>query len=689
MQLRFLQLRDWKAFEAARFDFPAAEDGRNVILIGGQNGFGKTSLFEALVLGLFGKDGLRLVLRAGAAADEERRAQSYRAFLKRALNARGLAQGRTECRVTLGFEDEAGKPVEIRRVWHFSSAGDLREEEVTILKGLARRPVAPDPSEPEPHVWYRDWLAREFLHPDLAGFFLFDGEAAAIFAEREMSAQVRQGIEGLLGLTWLRRLAESLRGYAANRRTQIARGATADQLSALDAEIARIEAEMAQDQARLETVEAELPALEAERDALTREVASYGAGSAADNEEWIERREAAKERYREAEEALAGLAEQKLPLALAGAPLREGLLARLEAERRREEWLSGAASVRERAEGTLQSISAELETLAPPLSPEQQAAIAEAIRRALERLWHPAPRDAAESFRHAHLDRRLREELRRRFEEAARVTAETVRRLQAALVEAAAAVKEANERIEKARLAGPALKEKLDRLQALQEEVTRREVEKSELRNRLASLEGELRQKRAELGRLSAQLDQSETPARRARRAEEVAQMLDALTAEALPLQSREIAAAMSAGISAMAHKKDLFRGVEIDARGEVRLLGPDGRDLREFDLSAGEKQVFTQALFAAVAEVSGRVFPLVVDTPLGRLDEEHRLNVLRHIAARRGQVFLISTNTEVVGPYLEAIRPRIAKAYRLENRVLDEAGVSWPEEGYFPGQEL
>ncbi|MCX8134749.1 MAG: DNA sulfur modification protein DndD [Roseococcus sp.] len=689
MQLRFLQLRDWKAFEAARFDFPAATAERNVILIGGQNGFGKTSLFEALVLGLFGKDGLRLVLRAAAAADEDRRAQSYREFLKRALHARALAHGRSECRVVLGFQDDRGEPVEIRRTWHFSGTGEFRRDEVAILKGVARRPVAPDPNDPEPEIWYRDWLAREFLHPDLAGFFLFDGEAAAIFAEREMSKQVRDGIEGLLGLSWLRRLAASLRGYAANRRTQIVRGASADQLSGLETEIARIETEMSNAQERLDRIEADLPALEAERDALTRELASYGTGTVADNEAWIERREAAKERYRAAEEALARLAEQELPFALAGAALRGRVAERLESERRREEWLAGAASVRERADGALEAIAAELGDLSPPLSAAQHAAIAAAIRRALERMWHPPPQDAAEAFRHAHLDRRLREEVRRRLEEAGRVTAATVARLQTALAEAAAAVRESDQRIEQARLRAPDLQQRFDRLRALQEEVTRHEVEKSELRNRLASLSADLQQKRAELGRLTAQLDQSELPARRARRAEEVAQMLDALTEEALPLQSEEIAAAMTRGIAAMAHKKDLFQRVEIDAQGLVRLPGPDGRDLRERDLSAGEKQVFTQALFAAVAEVSGRVFPLVVDTPLGRLDEEHRLNVLRHIAARRGQVFLISTNTEVVGPYLEAIRPRIAKAYRLENRTVGENGISWPEEGYFPGQGL
>lgn len=184
-------------------------------------------------------------------------------------------------------------------------------------------------------------------------------------------------------------------------------------------------------------------------------------------------------------------------------------------------------------------------------------------------------------------------------------------------------------------------------------------------------------------------MDQSARPARLAARAEKVAEMLEVLCSEALPLQTAAIAEAMTKAIRAMAHKKDLFNRVEIPAGSEVQLLGPDGRNLREMDLSAGEKQIFTQALFAAVTSVSERIFPLVVDTPLGRLDEEHRLGVLRHLAQRKSQVFLISTNTEVVGPYLEAIRSRVAKAYKIENKTEGDVGTSWPVEGYFPGQGL
>lgn len=54
MHLSHITLRDWKAYTTANFDFPAPASGRNIVLIGAPNGYGKTSLFEAIVLGMFG-----------------------------------------------------------------------------------------------------------------------------------------------------------------------------------------------------------------------------------------------------------------------------------------------------------------------------------------------------------------------------------------------------------------------------------------------------------------------------------------------------------------------------------------------------------------------------------------------------------------------------------------------------------
>jgi len=61
MHLRSVSLRDWKAYEAVRFDFPEPKNDGNVILIGGQNGFLERLPFLRLSpLGYTGRMGCRL-----------------------------------------------------------------------------------------------------------------------------------------------------------------------------------------------------------------------------------------------------------------------------------------------------------------------------------------------------------------------------------------------------------------------------------------------------------------------------------------------------------------------------------------------------------------------------------------------------------------------------------------------------
>jgi DNA sulfur modification protein DndD len=254
---------------------------------------------------------------------------------------------------------------------------------------------------------------------------------------------------------------------------------------------------------------------------------------------------------------------------------------------------------------------------------------------------------------------------------------------------AAAALRDVNAAIQAAEVPAPQLEQKRVRISELNGRIRQLSEEQGAKENLIASRKVDLEQRRKELGRLTGQLDQSARPARLAKRAEEVASMLDELSADAWPVQAQSIASAMTLAVKEIAHRSDYLSRVEITDDGQVMLLTPDGRNLRELDLSAGEKQIFTQALFWAIAHVSGRVFPLVIDTPLGRLDQEHRLNVLRHLVRREGQVILISTNTEVGGPYLDAIRSRVIKACRIENSTDGDIGSSWPVDGYFPGEGI
>ncbi len=450
-----------------------------------------------------------------------------------------------------------------------------------------------------------------------------------------------------------------------------------------------MEAELAEAERKREELEVELNGSEQERDVLTREfTAGFGGGTRAQMEELARDRADYERQLNSAEGGLRGIAEMDLPLALCGQNLRGKARERLEQERQREQWEAATSQREERTSQVVELLDEQLAEVAPPLSAEQEHAIRAAVQQALERLWFPPPQGVADSYRHPHA-RSMQQRVLERLVKAEAVSAETVNGFVDSVNRLAAKLREINATISQTEGASPHLEEKRERLKELNTKISELDRKRGEIDNLKNSRASDIQQKRSERGRLSATLDQTQKPVKLATRADQVADMLDGLVAEAWPSQTQQVAWEMTSAIQSMAHRNDYLREVEIDDDGKVELLAPDGRDLRQLDLSAGEKQIFTQALFSAVAAVSERDFPLVVDTPLGRLDDQHRVNVLKHLAARSGQVILISTDTEVVNQYLDAIRTKVAKAYIIRNGTRGGIARSWPEEGYFEGQEI
>ena len=91
------------------------------------------------------------------------------------------------------------------------------------------------------------------------------------------------------------------------------------------------------------------------------------------------------------------------------------------------------------------------------------------------------------------------------------------------------------------------------------------------------------------------------------------------------------------------------------------------------------------------IARVSGASVPVVMDTPLARLDTDHRTNVLKYFASQvSDQVIFLSQPDEVNGPYLNVIRNRVAVSYRIEFEELgDGIGRAQVRKGYFDREEV
>ena len=117
----------------------------------------------------------------------------------------------------------------------------------------------------------------------------------------------------------------------------------------------------------------------------------------------------------------------------------------------------------------------------------------------------------------------------------------------------------------------------------------------------------------------------------------------------------------------------------------KITLLDQDDNEIRRESLSSGEKQIYISCLIKAILNESIQSLPIFIDTPLGRLDEEHRDNITKkYYPALSEQVVLFSTNSEITPKRFKDISENISKAYLLIN---DGANTNL-KTGYFKGYE-
>lgn len=119
-----------------------------------------------------------------------------------------------------------------------------------------------------------------------------------------------------------------------------------------------------------------------------------------------------------------------------------------------------------------------------------------------------------------------------------------------------------------------------------------------------------------------------------------------------------------------------------------LTLFGKSGDVLSAESLSAGERQLLGIALLWGLGRASGRPLPTAIDTPLGRLDTDHRRHFVEHyVPFASHQTLLFSTNEEIVGDYLERLTPWIGRCYFLKHD--DQRGSTEVIRGYFQGEQI
>lgn len=117
-----------------------------------------------------------------------------------------------------------------------------------------------------------------------------------------------------------------------------------------------------------------------------------------------------------------------------------------------------------------------------------------------------------------------------------------------------------------------------------------------------------------------------------------------------------------------LTEKASLVKHIYIDPETlDISMQKEDGSELKKSQLSAGEQQMFAISIVWALALTSGYKAPVVIDTPMARLDSAHRTSFVKeYLPAASSQVIVLSTDEEIAGNYLDLVRQNVLDSYTL-----------------------
>jgi DNA sulfur modification protein DndD len=167
--------------------------------------------------------------------------------------------------------------------------------------------------------------------------------------------------------------------------------------------------------------------------------------------------------------------------------------------------------------------------------------------------------------------------------------------------------------------------------------------------------------------------------------AQETINLLDRYSELLTQARVKTLSANFEGAYRKLARKEDLQLNAHINPETfDVELVDEKGTVINRKLLSAGEKQIYAIAILEALAKTSDRDLPVIIDTPLGRLDSQHRDKLINHyFPFASHQVVLLSTDTEVDERYfVDQLRDDISHAYEIVFNAHTKSSALKP--GYF-----
>lgn len=632
---------------------------RPIILVGGKNGTGKTTFLDAIRLVLYGK----------AILGDRVSQKEYEDYLRRQIHRNGDAVLTPNySRVAIEFDYiTAGeqKTYFVERSWKARKTKGVKEF-------LKIKENGKDVENIDSEYWQS--FIEDIIPERLSQLFFFDGEKIASIAEENNENQeLADSIKTLLGLDVVDRLKADLSIYMGRELKK--REGKADNKDCQDyetkihqvkEEIGQILREVAEVRTSIDGILADIKNKE---DRLRREGHYY----ATKRDELKRKKIQLATQIEELENLIRSECEKSFPFALCPS-IANMLRVQLKEEK---EW-KRISMVRDELASLQEELLSSVKKIDKRITPQLEDIIRDTFRARLGNLAQDMGKAEVYGLSESNANQVLgwldesENQSRPAVQKAGKLLADLQRKLRETTKELGKSPDEAQTQ---------PLFEELSRLNQRLGKFQQKEKQK---KTKFSQKEYELvvlqREQRKQIDR---QIDQNAAEGR-LKRARNIQKALGVYHKKLSSQKIEQLRRTVVHCFNQLSRKGDLVSNITIDPQNfSITLYDNAGNALPQKSLSAGEKQLFAISMLWSLAKTSGRPLPVIIDTPLGRLDSDHRRNLIEnYFPMASHQVILLSTDTEVDQQLFKVLSPEISHCYHLHYN--KESRLTEPKEEYF-----
>lgn len=630
---------------------------RNITLVGGLNGRGKTTFHDAILIALYGKQALKYI---------QEKARSYDKLLLDHINKHAKNK-ETYVAVSLCLDD--GTDIRVKRVW--SAKGKKIEQETIVEKnGVVDKYLG--------ESW--SYYIEEILPFGIARFFFFNNEKITQLADDTSFEQIKSSIKSAIGVSAIEKAIEHADEVIRRKKNALAAFEKSEEnvgYQEVEKQIEDIDARLAEATKQANELEKRCETLAATLEVKEKEFWSSG-GDLSRNRDAIklEMQKISSEVARVQEEIMQLAVDASTPLFMCRNLVSQSYDAELSLQRSEAKLYSDRVIV-----NLHQQIMDRLADCG--LSTADLNAVKLIINDVL--VGH-LPEDTSNepiknmSATSMMLYQRLIAEVFQKITQRIELLVNHVDAHESELMSLDAHLGAADEKTLAMQL--------FDALKSIEAE---KAIADSDYQRHLDQIESLKRQremlvaKRIQLIKAIAEKEHANDD--NARIVKYAAMSIEVLSEFKVRLQREKVAKLSSTATNCfreLVQKESLVSEIRIDSTTlDVTIIDIDGKELLKSQLSAGEQQMFAVAIVWALALTSGYKAPVIIDTPMARLDSSHRANfVTKYLPAASSQVMVLSTDEEIYGRYLDLVRDNVIDYYTLLYR--EEEQCTSIVHGYF-----